>query len=72
MVNFKEFLEIMMKDDKVVHVYVGSKDIIYTGYIYEVGEDCLVMTFEKGVYDGVIPLDKIFMVSIRENLQKET
>ena len=70
MTDFKTILETMKKNSDTVQVYVEQENSIYTGLIDEVGVDCLVMTFERGFYNAVIPLDKILMVSVASTGKK--
>ena len=69
--DFKTKLRTMKKNDDTVQVYVDQENSIYTGYIEEVGVDCLVMTFERGFFNAVIPLDKILMVSVVKTGKKK-
>lgn len=68
MANFRNMLKIMKENDEPVIVWIEIEKSIFTGYIEDVGEDCLVMTFEKGKYNAVIPLDKIMMVEVAPDL----
>lgn len=66
MIDLISILKKMKTSGDSVRVYVDQENSIYTGYIEDVGIDCLVMTFKKGFYNAVIPLDKILMVSVAE------